>query len=132
MPLTRHNMSRPQRLLLPAWPLFAVGMVTRCLGEPDFPGAVTVGDFMPLQVWAVVFGAAALLMLVAFQRHDRNLFELGLSAVAVSMVIWAVALFLAPWFTDAYVGGHWVWPAMVGWVAYVQIESLETTREETP
>ena len=27
MPLNRDNMSRPQRLLLPAWPLFSVGMI---------------------------------------------------------------------------------------------------------
>lgn len=130
MPLNRDNMSRPQRLLLPAWPLFSVGMVIRCLTERDIPGAVTVGDFMPLHTWAVVFAAAALLMVVAAYRHDRSLFELGLSAVAVSMSIWAIALFLAPIFTSHYAGAHWVWPAMLGWVAYVQIESLETTREE--
>ena len=132
-----HGLTWAQRWILPAFPPVAAGYAIRCfwgqIGRgPNYTG---IENIMPLNLWGVLFAAAAVACgaALALRKHrgTRTLFGAGLAILAVAMVGWSVGLGMVDFLNEEDKFTMWWVPSIfIAWVSAVMLRSLERTREE--
>ena len=132
MPLTRANVTKASRTMLPTYVFFFAGLGANYTATPArrlkaSPALEYVSRFMPLPAWGALFLAAAALMVGALISQKRIVYRFALLLCAWSMAVWTVANLLAGFRSDATPLG-WLWPAFVVAACIASYRSL-TVRE---
>lgn len=132
MPLTRANVTRASRVMLPTYVGFftivglnyAFAPTSRLLPSPVLRYANSV---MNIRGWGLVFLLAAALMALALATGRRDMYRYALLLCSLSLAVWTVVGILAVFFSNASPAG-WVYSAFVLAACFASYRSL-TVRE---
>lgn len=130
MTLTRHTVTVASRVMLPLYPLFAIGVGLSFILTPRprlvaSPALAYADGFVDLQLWGIGFLAVAGILGLALFTHHRRTYQGALAVMAVWMSFYAATLLVA-----ALKGGAtysaWTWPAFVTAACIASLTSLES------
>lgn len=128
MPLTKTSITLASRVMLPVYPIFALGVGVSFLATPlprllASPSLRFANEVFPIPVWGYGFLAVAFVLFGALLIHNRRSFQIALAVMCAWMLFYAAVTLWA-----AFSGGAsfsaWTWPAFIAAACWATMLSL--------
>lgn len=133
MPLTRDHVTIASRVMLPCYPVFALGVGLSFLLTPHgrllaTPTLAYIDQTISLEFVGAGFLAVAAVLAAALVTHRRRTYQLALAVMCLWMLAYA-GFTLASAITAEASWSAWTWPAMIAaacWASSLSLAAQET------